>query len=95
MRQPSGYFLYPAARAYELVYQDASSDISGDSDGDSFSESKQGEKDLQKGTGRRLLDVDRSLRSDCGYSRSATLEKHGDPSGVDPVQMVGFSVLVR
>ena len=50
---------------------------------------------MQKGTGRRLLDVDMSLRSDCGCSRSATLEKHGDPSGVDPVQMVGFSVLVR
>jgi hypothetical protein len=74
--------------------QNVSADISGDRAWDPLSESKPGEKALQGGEGRPV-DVDRSLRSDCGCSRSAALEKHGDPSGVDPVQMVGFSVLVR
>ena len=73
--------------------QNASADISRDCAWGSLSESKPGEKALQGGEGRPV-DVDRSQRPDCGSSRSAALEKTLDPSGVDPVQMVGFSVLV-
>lgn len=45
---------------------------------------------MQKGTGRRLLDVDRSLRSDCGCSRSATLENMEIPQEWIPSRWSDF-----